>query len=335
MSSLKISIIIPVYNAEDALFECVSSILQQTYKSLEIILVNDGSTDNSAQVCEELKNQDSRIIVINKENGGTSSARNAGIEVASGDYITFADNDDLWNSSVALEEIAAQLTNSGADVLLHDNFVLWQDTNELIEPKSTCKRKDIVDKTASEALAGIVGANVFSLYCVWSKVIKASLIKEHEIRFPNGMRNEDTYFCGELFLHAKSYDWYEKPFYIYKKGRAGAQTYGGIKYHLLSDMKEICLDFASKVENTIADEALKKALLSFIAFPFCVWMGQSKMLKDSRIKADTKIMKQYKYLLKNDLHPSVKLVRRVCSLVGFGLTSRLLSIYIKRNNHLS
>ncbi len=334
MSNLKFSIIIPVYNSENALEECVNTILSQSYKNFEIILVNDGSTDNSAQICDNLSARDERIITIHKKNGGTSSARNAGIDASSGDYITFADNDDLWNDTGALEGIVNQLNESNADVLLHENYILWLDTNTTVEPHATCKRVDIVGKPTAQALSKIISGNLFSLYCVWSKVIRASIIKENNIRFPEGMRNEDTYFCGELFLKAKSYDFYEKPFYVYKKGHAGAQTSAGMKYSLIADLQRVCIDFVNKVAS-VSDKELSSVLLSFIAFPFSVWMGQSRMVKDERVKTDYKTMKKYKYLLKYDLHPSIKKVKLACTVVGFKLTCVLLSIYIKKNNHLS
>ena len=90
----KISVIIPVYNVQDYLEECVNSILAQTYTNLEIILVDDGSKDNSGQLCDAFSKRDSRVKVIHKENGGVSTARNAGIESATGEYIAFVDADD-------------------------------------------------------------------------------------------------------------------------------------------------------------------------------------------------------------------------------------------------
>ncbi len=90
----KISIIVPVYNVEKYLKECIESILSQTYKNIEIILIDDGSTDNSGKICDEYLKKDSRVKVIHKENGGLSDARNTGIEIASGKYIGFVDSDD-------------------------------------------------------------------------------------------------------------------------------------------------------------------------------------------------------------------------------------------------
>ena len=89
-----VSVVVPIYNVENYLDKCVNSIVNQTYGELEIILVDDGSKDNSSKICDEWKEKDSRIKVIHKENGGLSSARNAGLEVATGEYIMFEDSDD-------------------------------------------------------------------------------------------------------------------------------------------------------------------------------------------------------------------------------------------------
>ena len=96
----KVSIIVPIYNVEKYLSKCIESILSQTYKNIEIILVDDGSPDNSPQICDEYAKKDDRIIVIHKANGGVSSARNAGIDIATGKYIGFVDPDDYIENNM-------------------------------------------------------------------------------------------------------------------------------------------------------------------------------------------------------------------------------------------
>ena len=97
------SIIVPVYNSEKYLSQCIESVLSQSYSNFELILVDDSSTDSSFEICQLFANKDARINVIHKENGGTSSARNVGLNNAKGDYILFMDNDDYWNNSNAFE----------------------------------------------------------------------------------------------------------------------------------------------------------------------------------------------------------------------------------------
>lgn len=110
-----ISVIIPIYNVEEYLEKCVNSVLNQTYSDLEIILVDDGSTDNSGKICDELKNKDNRIIVIHQENQGLSAARNAGIAKALGEYIAFVDSDDYIMEDM-YETLYKNLEKTDADI---------------------------------------------------------------------------------------------------------------------------------------------------------------------------------------------------------------------------
>ena len=100
---MKVSIVVPVYNVEKYLDRCIKSILNQKYQDMEIILINDGSTDNSLAICEKYREQDSRIIIINKANQGLSAARNDGVAAASGEYIMFIDSDDYIDDSLVSE----------------------------------------------------------------------------------------------------------------------------------------------------------------------------------------------------------------------------------------
>ena len=113
---LKISIVVPIYNVEEYLRDCVKSLVEQTYKNIEIVLVDDGSTDSSGVICDELKEQDDRIIVLHKQNGRTASARNLGVREASGEYVLFIDPDD-WFVVRTVELLANEINRSAVDVL--------------------------------------------------------------------------------------------------------------------------------------------------------------------------------------------------------------------------
>lgn len=114
---MKISVIIPVYNTEKYLKECVESVLAQTYHNLEILLINDGATDSSPQICESYAKQDVRIKLIHKENGGLSDTRNTGIKQCSGDYVLFLDSDDYWDDPKMVEKLANQMQQYPVDIL--------------------------------------------------------------------------------------------------------------------------------------------------------------------------------------------------------------------------
>lgn len=122
-----VSIVIPVYNAEDYLRRCLDSILEQSYRDIEIILVNDGSKDDSSEVCKYYQNLDSRIKYFYKENGGASSARNYGIDKARGEFITFVDADD-WLSNDAIEVQSSHMRSDKLDLLIFDPYVCTKKT---------------------------------------------------------------------------------------------------------------------------------------------------------------------------------------------------------------
>ena len=130
MMNKLVSIIIPVYNVEKYLAECIESVLKQTYQNIEILLIDDGSPDNSGKICDEYEEKDSRVRVIHKENGGVSSARNVGLEQANGEYITFIDSDDFVSESY-IEELYIALENGNSDLAFckynHYNGLEFQD----------------------------------------------------------------------------------------------------------------------------------------------------------------------------------------------------------------
>ena len=125
MMGEKISVIVPVYNVENYLEKCVESILKQTYTNLEILLVNDGSTDTSGELCDQLAQRDQRIRVIHKENGGLSDARNRGIEEASSDLIGFIDSDDYIDQDM-YETLYRQMLESSADLSMCGHYDVYQ-----------------------------------------------------------------------------------------------------------------------------------------------------------------------------------------------------------------
>ena len=142
----KISIIIPVYNVEKYIRKCVDSILSQTYKNLEIILVDDGSLDNCGKICDQYAKIDNRVVVIHKQNGGLSSARNIGIEKATGEYLMFVDSDDSLEK-IACESLINITNKTNADIVLPDGM----------KTENTESFKDIIDKVIkSEDLSKLV-----------------------------------------------------------------------------------------------------------------------------------------------------------------------------------
>ena len=197
MKNETISVIVPVYKVEPYLRECVDSIINQTYKNLEIILVDDGSPDNCGAICDEYAAQDSRVRVIHKENGGVSSARNAGIEAATGDYIGFVDSDD-WIEKDMFETLLTALVNANADMCIC-NCADETESGERI-PTEYPLSSEILSKR--EVLKRLIrpGGGVYA--GVWNKLYKASILKNH--RFMVGRRYEDELISHHVINECES-----------------------------------------------------------------------------------------------------------------------------------
>ena len=142
---IKLSVIVPVYNAENELKKSIESILSQTEKNIEIILVDDGSSDNSLYICKEFEKKDRRIKVIHQENAGVSVARNTGIEVATGEYIGFVDSDD-WIELNMYERLLSEAQRSGADVVMCDATSVYDDGQSRVDTITQLSQSIILGK---------------------------------------------------------------------------------------------------------------------------------------------------------------------------------------------
>ena len=187
-----ISVIIPIYKVERYLNECVSSVVNQTYKNLEIILVDDGSPDGCPQMCDEWAKRDSRIRVIHKENGGLSDARNAGMDIATGEYVAFVDSDDYiaptmyetlvrgFSFSESVGIVSCQICS------LKDGQIKQFNTKWNVErPKFLTSKEFIISKLTEE-----------TSFTVWNKLYTRTLLRN--TRFRKGRNNEDTLFMYDV-----------------------------------------------------------------------------------------------------------------------------------------
>lgn len=185
-----ISVIVPIYNAEKYLYDCLVSILNQTYKDFEVICVNDGSLDNSASICQEFVDKDARFILINQENGGVSSARNRALKDAKGDYICFVDSDDMIECHYL--EILLNLAKDGA-------FAVCSYSREL--SKLTSSSSKIIEYGVKEFIHHILNESIeHPNICMM--LFKNSIIQMQQLEFTLGcVRNEDTEFYMKYLIH--------------------------------------------------------------------------------------------------------------------------------------
>ncbi|MEQ2362320.1 glycosyltransferase family 2 protein [Faecalibacterium tardum] len=203
-----ISVIVPIYNVEKYLDRCVKSICEQSYRNLEIILVDDGSPDMCGAMCDTYSNHDSRILVVHKENGGLSDARNAGLNICSGTYVTFIDSDDYIEHDY-IETLYSSLVESQADISIGDYF--YETENGLtINSYLNSGKVRILDQ--KEAIGELCRLKLFS-NSAWGKLYPTKFFSG--IRYPKGKIYEDIPVTYRLILKASKIAFCEKPIYHY------------------------------------------------------------------------------------------------------------------------
>lgn len=203
-----ISVIVPVYNVEKYLDRCVESIVNQTYTNLEIILVDDGSPDRCPAMCDEWAKRDNRIKVIHKENGGLSDARNAGMRVASGDYIAFVDSDD-WIEAQMYQILYDTMVATDSDVVSCGAKRVWTDGTPAQEVISVSRNRVLEQEAAIKAM--ITGDGLVQI--AWNKLYRRNLIKD--ILFPLGVICEDEFWTWQVIVRAKRVSILRESYYNY------------------------------------------------------------------------------------------------------------------------
>ena len=218
----KITVIVPVYNVEDYLDKCLDSVIKQTYKNIEIIVVNDGSTDNSGEICQEYAQKDNRIIYVEQENGGLSDARNAGLERMTGSYITFVDSDD-WVEPNYVEVLHNKLIGYQADIAI-GNYYSYNEDEAMyyFHVNSESYYEKLYDNISIfENLYDAKQMKSFSLISAWGKLYKAELFDY--IRFDKGKLGEDGYINQKLYLLVQKVIYINQGLYAYRQ-RSGSIT---------------------------------------------------------------------------------------------------------------
>lgn len=214
-----LSIVTPVYNVESFLDRSVQSILSQSYRDIELILIDDGSTDGSSSLCDELAKKDSRVKVIHKENGGVSTARNVGLEIASGEYLTFVDPDDFLVPDTYLANMEYLISHKDVDILQYP-YCNYISDDEILN----------YHRPAEHLLVG--AEQIFSNwwsgspleYVIWNKLYKRSLWDG--VRFKVGHISEDTCLVPQFVSRAHSIYISEKGLYYYQRDRVDSYTFG-------------------------------------------------------------------------------------------------------------
>ena len=281
-----ISIIVPVYNTEDYLAVCLDSLLAQSYENLEIILVDDGSSDSSGAICDEYAERDSRIKVIHKENGGVSSARNVGLDVARGKYIGFVDSDDSAKPNM-FEQLLSNIESSGADVSVCKlNSCTDQAGDGTVD---SSPETDLAVFTEKESIENIFIGRHFVGH-VWNKLFRAELLAG--VRFREDMSLfEDVVFVISALLRAKKVCFTKKPLYNYLV-RRGSLLRGGFSEKLLHVLVA-CDAIGDMLKAHGIDAEMKKYYDTFVIL--------SDIVVLRRLGNDKSVIKKYAPVLRRSV----------------------------------
>lgn len=262
----KISIIVPIYNVEKYLKQCIDSIIAQTYTNIEIILVDDGSPDNSGNICDEYAKKDCRIKVIHKQNGGLSDARNAGIKVASGELIGFVDSDDYIANDM-YELLYNNLKKENAQISCCNRYICYKNKNTIYGINNFYEVMDSMRAIELMCTYGYIG---FSAY---TKLYKKELFDN--IKFPKGKVCEDMFIMYKLFDLANVivYDANPKYYYIQRKGSISRNKKN--KIDAIESSKEI-VEFVRKHYKPIENVAIKNYIYTSIGVYNVILKNKSK-----------------------------------------------------------
>lgn len=315
----KVSIIVPVYNVEKYLSDCVDSILNQSYKNIEIILVNDGSTDNSPSICDEYSRKDDRVKVIHKKNEGVSVARNSGIKAASGEYIAFVDSDDLVDKSIYTNMIET-IDNKNTDLVMCSFKRIFNNGDMELsdEPlKEGYYNKDLIFEELILPMVGNSFSNMSSpliMGAIWRCLYKKEIIEKYDITFPKIKIAEDMLFHLYYLAACESVYVTKEPLYYYRYNNLSAtknyisNLWDTLMYQLKL-VEEALMKFG--IYNEKSKERVHVNTLYFISWCFSNECNPKnpKVYKDA-IKEMKKISKNDRYkevfTWKNIMHASFK-----------------------------
>lgn len=276
------SIIVPIYNVEALLPRCIDSLIGQQYQNIEIILVNDGSTDSSEAVCREFLNRDSRIKLINKENGGLSSARNAGLKLSKGEYIFFVDSDDYVTSDFCSVCVDGFLNHS-ADVVIFGFNNIFVDTNKVIEKH--CRKSRVISK--EEALKGtLIDGYINSL--AWNKAYKRELFDN--IKYPEGMVFEDVGTTYKIFNKANTIYISSNITYNYELRNGSISNKWWCNDKKINDFFTLRSEQLQFINNYPSLIKLSYATTGFVAIMAHVFLKEKNELIDNWLDSERKML---------------------------------------------
>lgn len=308
------SVILPIYNVEKYLPACIESVLKQSFQDYELILVNDGSKDNSAKICDEYAKKDARIKVIHKENGGLSDARNVGTAQASGTYIVYIDSDDFLTSDNFLQDIYQKIQETGSDIVLYKFSKFYDDTQTLV--KCTFSLDFANSITDSDELWYELVRRDAYYGMAWIKAFRREFAASGALCFEKGLLGEDMDWYFGLVLQVKTVCAIDKSYIAYRQ-RSGSIT-NSLKLKNLTDFIYILEKWSKRIQNANIGATKRAALQGALAKYYANLLITYCRLHDAGKKAYIKQIKDLSYLLDYGISTRPIQIRKMYKLTGFG-----------------
>ena len=265
----KVSVIVPFYNVEGYIEKCLDTLVNQTLEDIEIILVNDGSKDNSILIAKKfLENYPKKIVYLEKENGGLSDARNFGIPYAKGEYIAFLDSDDYVEKNM-YEEMYALAKKENSDMVQCNFYWEYIDKNKkkIGDVQKYSNKKELITKGRVEA---------------WNKLIKREILENEEIRFPKGLRYEDVEFTYKLAPYLEKVSFIDKPFIHYIQRQNSISNSQNEKTAEIFDILDNVIKYYK--EKNIYEEYKNELEYIYVKTVFCRSLLRMTKIEDVEIR---------------------------------------------------
>lgn len=285
----KVSVIIPVFNGEPFLDRCLSSVINQSYNDIEIIIINDGSTDNTQSICESYSKNDPRVIIINKKNEGVSTARNVGLDTAVGDYIYFVDADDYVLED-GIEKLVKKAIDNAADIIVAEYYVAYKGKKDKVTP--------VRAKSLNNFLCSILSGENHS--ALWNKLFKNKVFEG--IRFPTDISYmEDKVLISQLLMsHKPKIDFLNSPVYVYWQNEQSVTNSNDMR---MLDAFVASLYIEDYIDQIMSGDDIKQAYASFASKSlwFVLMSIDSQYLKQTIVEAKKFVKATRKYYKYNSM----------------------------------
>lgn len=315
--NITISVIVPVFNVAKYLEKCVQSVISQNYPHIEIILVDDGSNDESPQICDYFAKEYPNVYVIHQLNSGLSNARNVGIEAASGDYIMFLDGDDFWDDSNAIFRIVERLRETYPDVLNYSYVKYFEDTG--LKKPYFSKEEDMPADFSRRNSVEYLAEKGLYIASACNKVIRSTVL-DTKMKFTPGIYSEDIEWCARLLIHVQSMDFICMNFYCYRQ-RRGSITHT-IDSKKCSDLCNNILACLHLCEETTGSR--KQALLHYTAYQYATFFAvqaQAEKIPEKNIQQ----LKKYSQILRyHTSNRKIWVLYICCRILGYTNTCHLI-----------